>query len=167
MEQDPFKNFGEQQRSYELLEEHRQALAADARELHQTHPMLQVVGLILEADASEATAMRAALEQATGQNFQGRGFLGVAPRSFARIPRVVAGIEIGRRKATDCPWSPPESLATQFPLVRRKWQRKPDPRPPLVEAYLCFHEATTEFARTRMLGRRAQRSAAVGGGFLC
>ncbi len=82
MEQDPFKNFGEQQRSYELLEEHRQALAADACELLQTNPMLQVVGLILEADASEATAMRAALEQATGQNFQGRGFLGVAPRDF-------------------------------------------------------------------------------------
>ncbi len=38
-----------------------------------------------------------------------------------------------------------ESLAKQFPLLRRKWQRKPDPRPPLVEAYLCFHEAISEF----------------------
>lgn len=82
MEHDPFENFGEQQRSYELLEEHRLALAADARELLQANPGLQVVGLILDADASEATAMRATLEQATGQNFQGRGFLGVAPRDF-------------------------------------------------------------------------------------
>ncbi|MFN0245014.1 MAG: DUF262 domain-containing protein [Planctomycetota bacterium] len=29
----------------------------------------------------------------------------------------------------------------RFPLVRRKWQRKYDPRPRLAEAYLYFHEA--------------------------
>lgn len=38
-----------------------------------------------------------------------------------------------------------EALSAEFPLVRRKWQRKPDPRPPLVEAYLFFHGAVTGF----------------------
>lgn len=82
MPADPLQNFGEQQRSYELLEEHRAALVADALELLREHPELEVVGLILDADASEASAMRQALERATGQNFAGRGFIGVAPRQF-------------------------------------------------------------------------------------
>ena len=82
MDADPFQNFGEQQRSYELLEEHRAALLADALELLREHPDLEVVGLILDADASEAAAFRSAIEQATGQTFAGRGFLGVAPRQF-------------------------------------------------------------------------------------
>ena len=33
----------------------------------------------------------------------------------------------------------------RFPLVRRKYQRKPDPRPRLTEAYLYFHERIEEF----------------------
>src|SRR4029450_8629177 len=73
---DPFENFEEQQRSYELLQEHREALVADALELLREHPGLEVVGLVLDADASEASAMRRAFEQATGQNFAGRGFIG-------------------------------------------------------------------------------------------
>ncbi len=113
MEQDPFANFGEQQRSYELLEEHRQVLAADARELLQVNPMLQVVGLILEADASEATTMREALEKVTGQSFQGRGFLGVAPRNFV--------LHILRANApATLDWLPASTSSagtTQLPLV--------------------------------------------------
>lgn len=33
------------------------------------------------------------------------------------------------------------ALEEKYPLLRRKYQRKPDPRPPLVEAYLYFHAA--------------------------
>ena len=83
MAPDPFENFGEQQLSHELLTEHRDALLADAQELWQAHPELEVVGMILDADAGEAAGMREALERATGQQFAGRGFLGVAPRQFA------------------------------------------------------------------------------------
>lgn len=82
MPADPLQTFGEQQRSYELLEENRSMLVADAQEMLRAQPELEVVGLILDADASEAQAMRKALEQATGQNFAGRGFIGVAPRQF-------------------------------------------------------------------------------------
>jgi hypothetical protein len=32
-------------------------------------------------------------------------------------------------------------IELRFPLVRRKWQRKYDPRPRLAEAYMYFHEA--------------------------
>lgn len=62
MPADPLQNFGEQQRSYELLEEHRSMLVADAQEMLRVQPALEVVGLILDADASEAGAMRKALE---------------------------------------------------------------------------------------------------------
>lgn len=82
MDADPLQNFGEQQRSYELLEEHRAALVADALEMLREHPEIDVAGLILDADASEACAMRKALDQATGQDFAGRGFIGVVPRQF-------------------------------------------------------------------------------------
>ncbi len=82
MQPDPFQNFGEQQRSYELLEEHRAALVADALEILREHPQLEVVGLIVDGDASEAAALQKALEHATRQSFAGRGFVGVAPRQF-------------------------------------------------------------------------------------
>ncbi|MBN1335621.1 MAG: DUF262 domain-containing protein [Deltaproteobacteria bacterium] len=38
-----------------------------------------------------------------------------------------------------------EEVETRFPLVRRKWNRNPDPRPRLAEAYLYFHEAIHAF----------------------
>jgi hypothetical protein len=79
---DPFEHFGEQQQSYELLAEHRTALASDAAELARERPEMQTVGLILHADASEAAAFRAALESASGQSFAGKGFLGVVPREL-------------------------------------------------------------------------------------
>lgn len=79
---DPFEHFEEQQLSHELVAEHREALIADAAEFARQHPDLELVGLILEAGASEAAPLRAALEQATGQSFAGRGFLGVVPRSM-------------------------------------------------------------------------------------
>jgi hypothetical protein len=79
---DPFENFAEQLRSYELLEAHRKALAADAADFGREHPDVPAVGLILDADASEAVAFRSAIESATGRDLAGRGFLGIAPREF-------------------------------------------------------------------------------------
>lgn len=79
---DPFDNFGEQLRSFELLDEHRLALVEDARELLRETPETEVVGLILDGEAAEAQAFRTALEDATGQDLGGKGFLGVAPRKF-------------------------------------------------------------------------------------
>ena len=80
MSTDPFERFGEQQQSFELLEEHREKLAADAAELARERPDLEPVGLIMDADASEAAEMRATLEKATGQRIG--GFLGVVPRQM-------------------------------------------------------------------------------------
>lgn len=65
-----------------MLEQHREALAADATEFARAHPQIPTVGLILDADASEAAPLRAALESATGQSFAGKGFLGVVPREL-------------------------------------------------------------------------------------
>jgi len=79
---DPLEHFGEQQESYEMLEQHREVLAADAAEIAREHPDLPTVGLILHADASEAAPLRAALESASGQSFAGRGFVGVVPRQL-------------------------------------------------------------------------------------
>lgn len=80
MTDDPFQHFGEQQRSYELLGEHKDALLAQAQQILQAHPQIEIVGLILDADASEAAAIRTAIEQATEQSHAGRGFLIVVPR---------------------------------------------------------------------------------------
>jgi hypothetical protein len=112
MDPDPFQNFGEQLRSYEILAEHRAALVADALDLRRDHPDLEVVGLILDADASEASAMWKAIEQATGQSFPRKGFLGVAPRQFI--------LQLLRANApATLEWLPPSSSggAHVLPLV--------------------------------------------------
>jgi len=82
MDVDPFEDHGEQHRSFDLLEEHRSALVADARAMMRENPEIQVVGLILDGEANEAEAFRTALEEATGHDLNGKGFLGVAPRHF-------------------------------------------------------------------------------------
>ncbi len=38
-----------------------------------------------------------------------------------------------------------EELENRYPLVRRKYARKPDPRPRMIEAYLFFHDQITGF----------------------
>lgn len=80
MDNDPFANLPEQIRAYELFEQHKAALLDDARQLLGEHPDLEVVGLILEANAPEARSIREVIEQASGQEFKGRGFIGLAPR---------------------------------------------------------------------------------------
>lgn len=82
MANDPFQHFGEQQLSFELLEEHRAALREDALELLAQHPQLELVGLILDGSAAEAAPFQAAFAQASGQRDTGRGFFGVVTRDF-------------------------------------------------------------------------------------
>ena len=55
---------------------------ADAQEMLRAQPELEVVGLIFDADASEAQAMRNALEQATGREPRVRAIL----TSSERVP---------------------------------------------------------------------------------
>ena len=40
----------------------------------------------------------------------------------------------------------------QYPIVRKKYARKPDPRPRMVEAYLFFHASLREFFNERSTG---------------
>lgn len=80
---DPLEHFEEELRSYELLEEHREALAKEARDLASRGVEADPVGLILEAGASEARAFLDALEKAAGRKLDVPGFLGLVPRRFA------------------------------------------------------------------------------------
>jgi hypothetical protein len=75
-----FEHFEEQQRSYELLDQHRELLARDAIELAGQYPTAQFVGLIMEADASEAKELRRLLEEATGRKVG--TFVGLVPRKM-------------------------------------------------------------------------------------
>ena len=79
---DSFEHFAEQQLSFELLAEHRQALLEDALDLLREHPEMEVVGLILDGSASEAASFQAVFAQACGLPADGRGFLGVVPRDL-------------------------------------------------------------------------------------
>jgi hypothetical protein len=79
---DPLEHFGEQQESYEMLEQHRELLAKDAAEIARDRPDLPTVGLLLHAEASEAAPIRAALEASAGRSFAGKGFVGVVPRQL-------------------------------------------------------------------------------------
>jgi hypothetical protein len=54
----------QQQLSIELLEQHREALVADAREILAEQPDAKLVGMILAPDSSEAENFRAALQRA-------------------------------------------------------------------------------------------------------
>ena len=82
MEPDALKHFDEQLRSWEGLAAAKTSLLAEAQELHQTHPDFEVVGLVAEADSSEAAPFLAALQQATGQKAAGRGVITLVPRDF-------------------------------------------------------------------------------------
>lgn len=65
--QDSFENFAEQLWSFELLEAHRHALAADTVEFTREHPGVPAVELILDADASEAVPLRTASRRRPGR----------------------------------------------------------------------------------------------------
>ncbi len=80
---DPFEHFEDQQLSHELLEKHRGDLAEEARNFISQNADAEPVGLILEAGSSEARAFMQSIAQASGQERNAPGFLGVVPRAFA------------------------------------------------------------------------------------
>lgn len=82
MDPDPFKHFEEKQQSWEGLAAAKTALLADAMELHESNPDCEVVGLVAEADSSEAAPFLTALEKATGQKPAGHGVMVLVPRDF-------------------------------------------------------------------------------------
>jgi hypothetical protein len=51
-----------------------------------------------------------------------------------------------------------EALIAMHPLQKKKYARKPEPRPRMVEAYLFFHRQLTEF----FLGTNGEAPLAVG-----
>ena len=77
---DPFENFGEQQQSFEMLEQHRELLVREAAEVVREHPGAEPVGVIMDADASEASELRRLLQEQAGQRVA--GFVGVMPRKL-------------------------------------------------------------------------------------
>ncbi len=79
----PMEDFEQQEESLRLLEEHKNALAKEAREMLAENPEAHPVGLIMTPDASEAQAFAKALKAGTGQDLRGRGFVGLVPREMA------------------------------------------------------------------------------------
>lgn len=104
MDPDPLKDFDEQQQSWEGLEGARKALLADAVELHRSHPNFEVVGLVAEADSSEAAPFLSAMEQMTGQKTAGRGVITLVPRDF-----ILAILRANAPATLD--WLPPSRTA--------------------------------------------------------
>jgi len=76
---DTFDEFERQQRSFDLIDQHRATLAAEAARIAKEHPGARMVGLILEADAPEAVEFRRALKLPNDV----AGFVGVVPRKMA------------------------------------------------------------------------------------
>jgi hypothetical protein len=90
MDADPFAHFGEQQRSWELLQQHSERLAAAVRRMLRDQPELDVVGLIFDDDAAEAVAMRQSMEAQTGGDVRGP-YVGLTDRDDAlRLLRATA-----------------------------------------------------------------------------
>ena len=79
---DPFQHFGEQMRSYEMIEELREPLLADARAFLRDFPEGEPVALIFDADTADAGVLRAAFERSTGSSSGSAGFVGIASREF-------------------------------------------------------------------------------------
>ncbi len=65
------------------LDEQKEVLVQQARNVLVEHPDADPVGLLFQAEAPLARGLAAAMEKATGQDFQGRGFVGVMPRRLA------------------------------------------------------------------------------------
>ena len=80
---DPFEHFAEQQRSFELLEEHKETLAAQAAETTARDPRARPVGLILDEGTSELAQLRSALERAGAPPVPKGTMVCVVPRELA------------------------------------------------------------------------------------
>lgn len=108
MSVDDFSRFEHQLHTYELFEQHKAALLADAREFLAAHPEFQVVGLILESGVPEALPLIEAVEAGAGQKLGGQGLVGVFPRAlFVEVMR--------KRSPALLEWLP----APEAPPVRR------------------------------------------------
>jgi hypothetical protein len=76
---DTYDDFERQQRSFDLIDQHRATLAAEATQIAKEHPGARMVGLILEADSPEAGEFRRVLELPDSIGC----FVGVIPRKMA------------------------------------------------------------------------------------
>lgn len=76
---DTYEEFERQQRSFDLIDQHRATLASEAARIAKEHPGARMVGLILEGDAPEAVEFLRALELPNDI----AGFVGVVPRKMA------------------------------------------------------------------------------------
>jgi hypothetical protein len=65
------------------LNETQEFMVKEARSVLSEHPKADPVGMLFQRDAPLAQGMLAALEKATGQPLQAKGFLGVMPRHIA------------------------------------------------------------------------------------
>ena len=105
MDPDPFKHFDEQQRSYELVGEHREELLAKAREVLTAQPNIEVVALLLEAEAPEARDLRAAEEEAAGRSLAGQVLRYIVPRAM-----VIEMLKFNAPQALE--WLPSSTMPT-------------------------------------------------------
>lgn len=79
-----FDDFEQQQRSFDVIEQHRAALAAEAVRIAAEAPdaaAAGLAGLIVEAEAPEAAALLAAI--GLPEEARASGFLGIVPRELA------------------------------------------------------------------------------------
>ena len=77
---DPIDNFYQQLDSEAVLKQHGPELAAEARSILAQDPETRVAGAITMPDSTDATALRAALEKATGKPVPPGVLVGLVPR---------------------------------------------------------------------------------------
>ena len=76
-------HFEEQEESVRVLDENRDDLVAEAREVLAQHPELRLVGVVITGDSREAANMRAQIVAAGGSHPEGAGFVMLMPREQA------------------------------------------------------------------------------------
>jgi len=82
-EPEDLDQFSQSMHSLLDLDEQKEVLVKEARNILTEHPGADPVGLLFQAEAPLARGLAAAMEKATGENFHGRGFVGVMPRQLA------------------------------------------------------------------------------------
>jgi hypothetical protein len=75
--------FSQEANAFMDLNETKEIMVQEARSVLSKHPEADPVGLLFQRGAPLAEGMLAALEEATGQPLQAKGFLGVMPRHLA------------------------------------------------------------------------------------
>jgi hypothetical protein len=80
MDMDPLDAFYQQLDSEQLLNQHREALVRDAREILAKTPTARVAGLITTPDSQDAPPLRKMLEQMSGATVPEGLMVGIVPR---------------------------------------------------------------------------------------